>query len=159
MKEKLQEYALIAEIISAIAVVVSLVFVGIQIRDSSESTDLNTAAILANSRQESVKMELGLIYKTIESPAIAKWNVEGFERLDPIEQEMVRAQIEAFFRARENLWFQYQAGVIDSAVWDSYYRLLLEQLRQRDIILTQWEVNPYRFDKDFVNFINENLKN
>ena len=30
MKEKLQEYALIAEIISAIAIVLSLIFVGLQ---------------------------------------------------------------------------------------------------------------------------------
>jgi hypothetical protein len=35
MKEKLQKYALIAEIISAIAIVVSLIFVGIQIQQSN----------------------------------------------------------------------------------------------------------------------------
>jgi len=38
MKEKLQEYALIAEIISGIAIVISLVFVGIQIQQGTEET-------------------------------------------------------------------------------------------------------------------------
>ena len=42
MKEKLQEYALIAEIISAIAIVLSLIFVGLQVRQGSEATDANT---------------------------------------------------------------------------------------------------------------------
>ena len=35
MKEKLQEYALVAEIIGAVAIVVSLLFVGIQVRQSN----------------------------------------------------------------------------------------------------------------------------
>ena len=45
MKEKLQEYALLAEIFSAIAVVLSLIFVGLQIRQGAEETAANTAAI------------------------------------------------------------------------------------------------------------------
>jgi hypothetical protein len=50
-KERLQEYALIAEIIGAIAIVVSLVFVGRQIQQSADETALNTKAIQASIRQ------------------------------------------------------------------------------------------------------------
>lgn len=45
MKEKLQEFALIAEIISALAVVAGLIFVGLEIRQSTEQAELNTRAI------------------------------------------------------------------------------------------------------------------
>jgi hypothetical protein len=45
MKEKLQEYALIAEIISALAVVAGLVFVGLEIRQSTAQAEMNTRAI------------------------------------------------------------------------------------------------------------------
>lgn len=44
MKEKLQEYALVAEIISALAVVAGLVFVGLEINQSTEQNALNTRA-------------------------------------------------------------------------------------------------------------------
>lgn len=45
MKEKLQEYARLAEILSATAVVASLIFVGFQVKQQSEETALNTRAI------------------------------------------------------------------------------------------------------------------
>jgi len=41
MKEKLQEYALIAEMISAICIVLSLVFVGLQVRQGVPHRALN----------------------------------------------------------------------------------------------------------------------
>lgn len=41
MKEKLQEYALLAEVISAIAIVISLIFVGIQINQNTEQSRLD----------------------------------------------------------------------------------------------------------------------
>ena len=40
-KEKLQEYALIAEIIGAVAIVCSLIFVGLQIRQNSRISSVN----------------------------------------------------------------------------------------------------------------------
>jgi hypothetical protein len=45
LKGKLQEYALVAKIISAIAVVEGLIFVGFQIRQSTEEVSLSTYAI------------------------------------------------------------------------------------------------------------------
>jgi hypothetical protein len=42
MKEILEEYALIAEIISAIAVIISLIFVGLQIRSNTKATQAST---------------------------------------------------------------------------------------------------------------------
>lgn len=42
MKEKLQQYALVAEIISAIAIVLSLVFVGFQIADGNREANAAT---------------------------------------------------------------------------------------------------------------------
>jgi hypothetical protein len=41
LKEKLQEYALVAEIIGGIAIVCSLPFVGVQIRQSAKVSEIN----------------------------------------------------------------------------------------------------------------------
>jgi len=43
VKEKLQEYALIAEIISAICIVLSLIFVGLEIEQSTKQSRINAA--------------------------------------------------------------------------------------------------------------------
>lgn len=42
MKEKLQEYVLIAEIIGGMAIVGSKIFVGLQVRQTAHETALNT---------------------------------------------------------------------------------------------------------------------
>jgi hypothetical protein len=42
---KLEKWALVAEIVSAIAIVLSLIFVGLQVRQGASATALNTRAI------------------------------------------------------------------------------------------------------------------
>ena len=54
MKQRLSDWASIAEIISAVAIVVSLIFVGMQIRD-------NTVATEAATFQDSVGYDLQLL--------------------------------------------------------------------------------------------------
>ena len=58
MKEKLQEFALVAEIISALAVVAGLIFVGLEIRQSTEQAELNTRAIETAAYQELIAQVL-----------------------------------------------------------------------------------------------------
>jgi hypothetical protein len=47
MNEVLQEYALIPEIISAIAIVISLVFVGVQIKGNTKASHASTFHVIA----------------------------------------------------------------------------------------------------------------
>jgi len=42
MKDNLQEYALISEIIGGIGIIASLIFVGFQVKQNAEETALNT---------------------------------------------------------------------------------------------------------------------
>ena len=49
---KLEKWALIAEIIGAVAIVVSLIFVGLEIRNGADQTRLNTQALQMSAYQE-----------------------------------------------------------------------------------------------------------
>ena len=51
---KLERWALIAEIVGGVAIVLSLIFVGLQVRQSAEQTALNTDAIRADAIQSLV---------------------------------------------------------------------------------------------------------
>ena len=48
MTELLEEYALIAEIISGIAIIVSLIFVGVQIKRNTQATQASTFQAIAD---------------------------------------------------------------------------------------------------------------
>jgi hypothetical protein len=111
VKEKLQEYALIAEIIGGVAIVCSLLFVGVQIRQNSEVSEINAYQdlIAQISQMNAVR---------VENSAFS----DLFWRFDHGEQPKEgaeRAQIEAFlymvFRHGDLAYRQYDKGMIDRA--------------------------------------------
>jgi len=78
MKEKLQEYALVAEIIGGVAIVISLVFVGVQVSQTAEETATNTTAIRASACQELTTQILNINNLRAENPDIAELVFKDF---------------------------------------------------------------------------------
>jgi hypothetical protein len=114
MKEKLQEYALIAEIISAIAIVVSLIFVGLQIRD-------NTIASEAATYQDSVAYDVEILTMLGSNPDASRiWNAYSRNNPDGLTtDEIVQAQfiMSATVRLLENYYIQNESGMLSDAGW------------------------------------------
>jgi len=150
MKEKLQEYALIAEIIGGIAIVISLVFVGFQVSQGNQETALNTKAIQSTVRQSMLQADITSLYIYVEHPYLSN-------RLDiPPEQEVqVRSIITAFLRMRESYWLQYQDGLLDERTWISYRQPLTNVVFQSSIGRDVWGKGGYTpgFREDIDNWI------
>lgn len=116
MKGKLQEYALIAEIVSAAAIVLSLVFVGLQIRD-------NTRASEATMYQNSLAYNIENLLAYGEDPATARvmnaFTLEDSDGLTEDETAQAMYLFTATYRTIENLYLQYEAGMISEEGWES----------------------------------------
>jgi len=114
MKEKLQEYALIAEIISAIAVVAGLVFVGLQIRQSTEQNALNTRALEAAAYQDLIGQILEINTTALADKELAELVVRIFERdLSAVDEDpRVFVLLQTLGRHADMACFQYQKGLI-----------------------------------------------
>ena len=107
MKEKLQEYALLAEIISAVVIVISLFFVGFQIQDGNRETRAATVQAQLNAEMN-FQSEI-LRYANI-------WDkVSKGEQLDEGE-EFRRALIlyNMMMALNENRYEQFKAGYLDA---------------------------------------------
>ena len=109
MKERLQEYALIAEIVGGIAIVLSLIFVGMQIRQNSEISQINAY-------QELVSQITVMNTLRVQDAEFA----DLFWRFDHGQQpqdDKERARLEAFlymvFRHGDLAYRQYGKGLID----------------------------------------------
>jgi len=135
---KLERWALVAEIIGAIAIVVSLIFVGFQIRQSTEETALNTKAIQASIRQSILHEDLEGLYLYMDHPFLNK-------RIDiqADEEVQIKAQIIAFIRMREILWLQYQDGLLDEETWLSYRQPLTNVVFRSQIGRDVWSADFY----------------
>lgn len=123
MKEKLQEYALIAEIIGAIAVVISLLFVGMQVRQSN-----NLAS--ADSLREGGEMWLRAYdsFQTEESTAFMRKALNDYQGLSKDEKGRFFNLMFKYVGAFDILHNQYEAGLLREETYVSiagaYYSLV-----------------------------------
>lgn len=111
MKEKLQEYALLAEIIGGIAIVASLIFVGLQIKQNSK-------AQLAVSRQDLLEADITLLGNMMLYPQL--WNSANHGNLTGEDATRRDIYYVMMLRIREFAWEQYNNGVLDEKTLNSY---------------------------------------
>jgi len=137
MKEKLQEYALVAEIISAVAIVLSLIFVGVQVQQGAEETAANTGALRSQVRESMLNSDLAMLDRALDYPELIDYyfNSEG---KDAVMIARMKVWIYQFSRTRENYWVQHQNGVLDAETYRSYLAPFLRYLLNNDVALNTW---------------------
>lgn len=133
----------IAEVIGAIAVVCSLVYLATQIRLS------NTLA-LAQTRRDMLHSTQQELYKIVDHPDI----FDSFHKENLTREEKIRLNewLIADMRGREFEWMQHRDGTIDKATFDSYKAAVTVNLgtpRTRD----WWQINRPQFDPTFAAFV------
>ena len=103
-----------AEVIGAIAVVVSLLYVGMQIKQSAASTRAQ-AITQVNSQYGSLMSQIAL---NGELATIYRIATEGGE-LDPDQATRYRAYLSAFFAFLEEHYLLFQSGIYDVDLGDT----------------------------------------
>lgn len=115
MSELLEQYALIAEIISAIAVIVSLTFVGFQIRG-------NTKATQASTFHEITALDIQLLLSFANTQESAR--IISTFRADPNSLSVEEYNQGFYFFAAEvrhveNLFLQHKNNMLNARDWNS----------------------------------------
>jgi hypothetical protein len=120
MKKSLADWASIAEILGAAAIVVSLAFVGLEIR-------ANTRATQAATLQQSLGYEISILIGVVshDLPTFTEYSrlSFGLPSGDPASDDLavVRANNYYFSALRlfEDLYLQREAGTLSDDAWDS----------------------------------------
>ncbi len=141
----LEQWAYIGEIIAAVAVIASLVYLGIQVRQSNVLSRAQT-------RQSMIQMAQQEILAIAQDPTI--WTAFTKEEITDEEKIKLHEWLIASMRQREYEWFARNDGVIDSAMFGAYsgvIPLLLGTERTR----RWWAVHrqEHVFDAAFVSFV------
>ncbi|NQV70880.1 MAG: hypothetical protein HQ498_12715 [Pseudohongiella sp.] len=115
MKEKLQEYALLAEIVSAIAIVISLVFVGLQIQ-------LSNTMVRTDSLRDSTQIWVAAYtqaFGTEESTAFFRKAASNYDDLNNDERGRFFTIMSGFVSSYDNIYNQYESGALREDVFVS----------------------------------------
>ena len=153
----LQKWALLAEILGGIAVVVTLIFVGYQAQQSIEQAALNTTALQVNAYQQLVDGISDLNTQTIENSGLrsVRLKVESgpeLEDLNPEERLIFTAFLYLAYRNGDLAYFQYRKGIIDEERMRSGMVLLVIYLGI-PTIRQHWNQAKRSFVAEYVEYI------
>ena len=147
MKKSLAEWASIAEILGAIAIVISLVFVGVQIRS-------NTAVTRAATFQQHMSNEINLLAQYGSTPDAARvyWlgNNDPRALTDQWEAQQGQYLVLATYRLWEDFYLQHLSGTLSDDGWRAR-EPILHNFAARDMALDM--VNAGTINGAFADYI------
>jgi hypothetical protein len=144
----LTKLSAIAEIISSVAILITLAYLAIQ-------TQQNTTAIQATVRQAMLADDMAVIRQQLDYPNLVPARSGGSEVTD---EELIRlnSNLLSVVRGRENQWLQYQNGVIDEQTWLTYRSAIIAVFSTEYV--RSWFRNRTEggaFDSEFVEMVDK----
>ena len=117
MAKSLSQWVSIAEIAAAASIVISLIFVGLQIREGTKATQAAT-------QQQGLGYELEILFRQTElsdeEVILLGEMTQGLDFTDVPRPELnARSIYIAALRLWEDLYLQHQAGTLSDAAWES----------------------------------------
>ena len=144
---KLEKIAAVAEIISSIAIVITLIYLSIQTRQTNE-------ALLANSRQTTMMADVELIGNAVSNPQAVANSTKPLSELTQAESQQVGNMIAGLVRTREFTFHQYKNGILDKVTLDSYMGTLVRWIKMGDATFYYWQLFSKEIDPEFVSYVN-----
>jgi len=143
----LEQIALIASIISSLAVIASLIFVGIQLRQNSLATRMMTAQI-------NTQMMIENFGRVIDHPDIAAIfsGERAADTVTPSEALRIGNMFGATFRHFEMLHMHQRYGIHELEMWQASEARVQERI-VNPIIRGWWETSRSSYGPSFVAYI------
>lgn len=143
------KWASIAEILSSIAIFVTLGYLAIQ-------TQQNTVALNADSRTTLWELHLGILDHLIQDPDImGSWNQP--EPLTPEQKVTLGNWLFEFVGQREFMWLQFRDGIVDELTMRTMISDI-DQLLVHPRLLDWWNLTAdFYFDPGFVQLVNTRI--
>lgn len=137
------KWSSIAEIISSIAILFTLVFLALQIRQNSIISQAQTRSAITEAINELVSANQSEIGLTVSIK-----NQNG-EELSAAEQAWYTAQTRKLFRHWENVHYQYRIGLFSEQEMETYRRFWQPSACSSQM-QAWWRDNKFQFDPDMV---------
>jgi hypothetical protein len=145
----LQDFVALAEIVSAFAVVLTLIVLIISIRQNTKSqkalvVDSLAAAITSINVPAMASPALG----SALSKATADWSSASRE-----ERIVAHFFLFSLFKLLENAWYQQKAGILDQAHWLGWESLLRKYYHAEGVRKVWWQSRKHAYSPEFQKYL------
>jgi hypothetical protein len=149
---KLEQWSFVSQIIGAVAVVLSLIFVGVSIQQNTRAIRLSTAQnFQADFRQHELASAQSSDLMDI------MYRIDQSLEVTPVEAERARAFSSAILRAWANAYFQYENGVLDHELWEGQAHRMARTWARFRALRDVWAEDEDMFQPGFVEFMHKNV--
>ena len=149
-KSRLGEFAQIAEIVAAVAVVLSLIYVGRGLNDNTSAIRATSVQTITNGTRET------LVAVAMDEDLSRIIQIGEMDRSALTDAEAYRFNL--FNRQRwlflQSIWIQRNLGVLDNMVWVAYERVICEVLN-RPGNQEGWPNHMIVLEPNFVDLVEE----
>ena len=145
----LEQAAYLSQVIAALAVLASLVFVGLQIRQNTRSQRVVAVSSLASAIA-------AINVPAMESPAFGEALSKSFHDWGSAsrEQRIVSHYfLFSFFKLSESAWYQRRAQVLDAAQWVGWETLLLAIYHSEGVKSGWWPQRRNAYSPEFQSYL------
>lgn len=147
-RPSLAEFAQLAEVVAALAVVVSLIYVGQELKS-------NTAAVRAESLQGVADASAQILLTTASDSALSRIRQLGGQDISLLnEAEAFRyaTLLRQSLLTLQNVYFQNELEVLDPRVWAGYGRVICD-LWSRPGARATWDLHRHALDPGFAELV------
>ena len=149
----LEQLSSVAEIIGAILIVISLVYVAVQIRQ-------NTMAIRSDTAQ-SVHDSWGGVYGRMSiNSELSELMMKGNPGIDGLS-ESEKAQYISFWMHTmltwQNAYYQFKTGTLERRLWTTMEKTMLNALLSSPGMRQFWKARKYLFDDDYREYVDSKV--
>ena len=151
---KREQWKDLMEVVGGVAIVASLIFVGIETRNGAIQAELNTRAIEITAYQDLIDNISEMNTLVVESEYVAELTYKAFatsEELTELETFRLERALFLRFRHGDMAYFQYERGAID----EERLRSVLNPLRLNNLRVRQfWARYQKNFSKGYRDYMN-----
>ncbi len=143
-KFSLSDWANVAEIGAATGVIISLIFVGLQLQSNTEATEAAT-------REAINQKDLEFLSLRIDSSVLARAHakLENGEELSSLEESQLVHQEYVNFISFEHSFYQYQKGVLEPKEWSRHKNIVRLQIEGFPYSQIMWARKQHTFTPEF----------
>lgn len=150
------DLAIWSQILSSIAVFITLIYLGIQTKQMNIQTQQTNNILLSDSRQATLAGDMSIINTLADHPEILL-NLRSGKELTVTEATQVEALLAGLLRTREYAWNQYKEGILDEQTWESYLQTIFHVLGEKNARIIWDERLSNAINPEFAAVINKML--
>lgn len=152
----IQELGSLGEFVGAIGVIVTLIYLAIQIRQNTAMLKQQSLSVTGAAETEGAAETLDIYLATARDASLASLIYKGIRSFEALTQEE-RFRFSAYwhgcFMTHQNFYLQHLRGALSDKAWGTYSRNIDQYMRLSGVI--EWWSHGARavFDEDFQAYI------